>query len=266
MQDTSFAPNALEGKVIVVIGGTTGLGRSGVEACLAAGGRVVAVGRNPDNVKNVDSLGKEVSGLVGDATDPSCADTAIEAALSCFGGFDALYHVAGGSGRSAGDGALHEMKDEGIDYTLRLNLNSVLYSNRSAARQFISQGTPGSVLNMSSVLAFAPASAHFATHAYAAAKAGIIGLTRSAAARYASSNIRFNVLAPALVESPMSSRAQESPGILEYTRKRQPLDGGRIGFPGDSDGSVVFFLSDHSSFITGQVLAIDGGWEVSDGQ
>ena len=101
---------------------------------------------------------------------------------------------------------------------------------------------------------------------YAAAKAGIIGLTRSAAASYAAEGIRFNALAPALVETPMSRRAQEDPEIIRYTRRRQPLDGGRLGAPQDADAAVVYFLSDQSSFVTGQVLSIDGGWELSDGQ
>ncbi|MEC9349716.1 MAG: SDR family oxidoreductase [Planctomycetota bacterium] len=257
---------ALDGKVVVVVGGTSGLGRSGVEACLEAGARVVAVGRSLEKVEAVNGLGSEVFGQVGDAAEPGCAEAAIDEAESRFGGFDGLYHVAGGSGRSAGDGPLHELTDEGIDYTLRLNLFSVIYSNRAAARRLSKSRRRGSVLNMSSVLAFAPAGAHFATHAYAAAKAGIIGLTRSAASKYAACDIRFNAIAPALVETPMSERAQESPKILEYTRRRQPLDGGRIGQARDADGAVVYFLSDQSAFVTGQVVSIDGGWEVSDGQ
>lgn len=256
----------LEGKVIVVIGGTAGLGRSGVDACLEAGARVVAVGRSKETVEAVEALGEEAAGLLGDATSPSCAESAIEEALRRFGRLDGLYHVAGGSGRSAGDGPLHELTDEGIEYTLSLNLASVLYSNRAAARQFLKQEDGGSVLNMSSVLAFSPGPAHFSTHAYAAAKAGIIGLTRSAAASYATEGIRFNALAPALVETPMSRRAREDPEIIRYTRRRQPLDGGRLGVPQDADAAVVYFLSDQSSFVTGQVLSIDGGWELSDGQ
>ena len=193
-------------------------------------------------------------------------EAAIDEAESRYGGFDGLYHVAGGSGRSAGDGPLHELTDEGVDYTLRLNLSSVIYSNRAAARRLLGSNRRGSVLNMSSDLAFAPAGEHFATHTYAAAKAGIIGLTRSAASKYAANDIRFNAIAPALVETPMSERAQESPGIIEYTRRRQPLDGGRIGQARDVDGAVVYFLSDQSAFVTGQVVSIDGGGEVSDGQ
>jgi NAD(P)-dependent dehydrogenase (short-subunit alcohol dehydrogenase family) len=117
---------------------------------------------------------------------------------------------------------------------------------------------------MASVLANYPAPAYFATHAYAAAKAAIIGLTKSAAAYYAPQGIRFNCVLPALVETPMSQRAANDEQILEFIARKQPLDGGRIGRADDLDAAVVYFLSDDSHFVTGQTLCIDGGWSVSD--
>ena len=139
-------------------------------------------------------------------------------------------------------------------------------SKRAAAQQFLKQDGGGVVLNMSSVLAFSPSPKFFATHAYAAAKAAIIGLTKSAASYYAPKNIRFNVLAPALVATPMSQRAQGDEEILNFIKTKQPLDGGRIGEPEDLDSAAVFFMSDESKFVTGQVLALDGGWCVAEGQ
>src|SRR6266478_4989643 len=132
---------------------------------------------------------------------------AIKIALREFNGFHGLYHVAGGSGRSAGDGPLHELTDGGWRTTLDLNLSSLMFSNRAAVRQFLAQRTAGALLNMASVLAWSPSSQFFATHAYAAAKSAIIGFSRSIASFYAVSNIRCNVLAPALVETPMAMRA-----------------------------------------------------------
>lgn len=202
--------------------------------------------------------------LVADATDPATAAEAIATALHEFGRLDGLYHVAGGSGRRAGDGPLHEISDEGWEFTQKLNLTSLFYSNRAAARQFLQQKTGGTVLNMGSVLGFSPAPQHFATHAYAAAKAAIVGLTRSAAAYYAPHNIRFNVIAPGLIQTPMAQRAANDEAIMRYVRAKQSLDGGRIGQPTDLDAAVVFFLSDQSRFVTGQVLSIDGGWSVSE--
>jgi NAD(P)-dependent dehydrogenase (short-subunit alcohol dehydrogenase family) len=193
------------------------------------------------------------------------ARTAIRESLSQLGGFDALYHVAGGSGRCFGDGPLHEISDAGWEETLRLNLSSVFHSCRAAAEQFMAQGTPGSILSMGSVLSASPSPRFFATHAYAAAKAGIEGLSRAAAAYYAPRGIRFNVVSPGLTETPMSGRALADPDICEFIRAKQPLDGGRFGRPVDLDAAVVFFLSDASRFVTGQVLALDGGWSVTEG-
>jgi NAD(P)-dependent dehydrogenase (short-subunit alcohol dehydrogenase family) len=257
----------MQGNVIVIIGGTGGLGLSAARAFAARGARVVLVGRDPDDAAAaIKELGEtHAQKLVGDAAEAATADRAIELAVERFGRLDGLYHVAGGSGRSKGDGPLHEITDEGIDYTIDLNLKSVLYSNRAAVRQFLDQGGGGAVLNMTSVLAFSPSPQYFSTHVYAAAKAAIFGLTRSAAAHYAPHNIRFNAITPALVETPMSVRAVADERIREFIRHKQPLDGGRIGTPSDLDDAAVFFLSDASRYVTGQVLAVDGGWSVSEG-
>jgi len=257
---------ALSRKVIVVIGGTTGIGLSAAHAFLAAGARVVAVGRNPEGVRAArKSLGRSSRVTAGDATDSGTAANAIRLALRHFGGFHGLYHVAGGSGRKKGDGPLHEISDEGWEFTLNLNLTSLFFSNRAAIQQLLKQKSGGSILNMSSVLGFSPSPQFFATHAYAAAKSAIIGLTRTAASAYAAHGIRVNVLAPALVATPMSRRAQGDDAILEYVRGKQPLDGGRIGRPEDLEAAAVYFMSDDSKFTTGQVLAVDGGWSVSEG-
>lgn len=258
----------LRDKVVVIVGGTTGLGLSAARACLADGARgVVVVGRSEQSVReSEDGLGRTAVGLSADAIDPATAPRAIALGVERFGRFDALYHVAGGSGRSKGDGPLHEISDDGWQFTLNLNLTSLFNSNRAAARRFVEQGTGGCVLNMGSVLASSPSPRHFATHAYAAAKSAVVGFTKSCAAYYAPRGIRFNVLAPALVETPMARRAAGDAAVLAFIRTKQPLDGGRIGSPEDLDAAVVYLLSDASKFVTGQVLAVDGGWSVSEGQ
>ena len=251
----------------MIVGGTTGLGFSAAKACVEAGAQVVIVGRNPDNAQAAArSLGAEVVATTGDASDSKTAPAAIELALKEFGRFDAMYHVAGGSGRRAGDGPLHELTDEGWDYTHRLNLTSLFYSDRAAVRQFLKQGGGGTVLNMGSVLGASPSPKYFATHAYASCKSAAIGFTKSLAAYYAPQQIRFNLIVPALVETPMSERAKTDERIMKFIATKQPLDGGRIGRPEDLDAAVVFFLSDASKFCTGQVLTIDGGWSVTEGQ
>jgi NAD(P)-dependent dehydrogenase (short-subunit alcohol dehydrogenase family) len=259
-----MAGDALSGKVVVIVGATSGMGLSAAQACLAAGAKLVGVG--PPDAPDTPSpeLGPAARILRGDARDPATAREAVRRAVAEFGAFHALYHVAGGSGRSFGDAALHELSDEGWDETLRLNLTSVFYSNRAAVEQLRRQGGGGSVLNMASVSAYSFSPRHFGTHAYAAAKAAVIGLTRAAAARYAPEGIRFNALAPGLVETPMSRRAMSDGSIRAYVARKQPLDGGRAGRPADVDGAAVFFLSDASRFVTGQVLAVDGGWSVTE--
>lgn len=257
----------LQNKSIVIIGGTTGLGLSAAKAFLHAGANVVVVGRNAESVSEAQKeLGKDSLALAGDATQPGTALQAISTSLNKFKSFDGLYHVAGGSGRKFGDGPLHELSLEGWNKTFELNLTSLMLSNQAAVQTFLKQKTSGSILNMGSVLGFSPSPQHFVTHAYAAAKAAIIGFTKSTAAYYAKDNIRMNVLAPALVETPMAQRAANDETILSFIKTKQPLDGGRIGKPDDLDGAAVYFMSDQSKFTTGQVLAIDGGWDLSEGQ
>jgi len=257
----------LQGQNIILMGGTTGLGLSAAKKLVAAGASVVVTSRSQANVDAaVETLGPRARGFAADAATPEAAERAVELAVGEFGKVDALYHVAGGSGRSRGDGPLHEITDEGLNYTLNLNLNSVIYSNRAAIRQFLKQGGGGVILNMASVLGYSPSAQFFASHAYAAAKAGIIGFSKSIAAYYAPQNIRVNVIAPALVETPMSQRAVSNENIMNFVKTKQPLDGGRIGQPEDCDAAALLLLSPDSQFITGQVLAVDGGWTVSEGQ
>ncbi|MGC4231432.1 MAG: SDR family oxidoreductase [Niabella sp.] len=254
----------LNKKNIVIIGGSTGMGLSAAKAIVAQGANVVVVGRNGSNVREVEhTLGKPCKGYTGDACDADTAVNAIELCIDAFGGFDGLYHVAGGSGRKMGDGPLHEITLEGWNRTMELNLVSLMLSNQAAVKKFLLLNQPGSILNIGSVLGFSPAPQYFATHAYAAAKAAAIGFIKSIASYYAKNNIRVNLIAPALVETPMSQRAVGNEEIVAFIKAKQPLDGGRVGEAEDLDGLVVYFLSDQSKFTTGQVIAVDGGWSIS---
>jgi NAD(P)-dependent dehydrogenase (short-subunit alcohol dehydrogenase family) len=259
--------NWLDQKKIVIIGGTTGIGLAAALAFVREGARVVVVGRDQENANKAGHLlsGSGVA-MTGDASQENTAVNAIALCEEKFGGFDGLYHVAGGSGRKFGDGPLHELTLEGWNKTLALNLTSLMLSNQAAIRNFRQNNKSGSILNMASVLGFSPSPKYFVTHAYAAAKAAIIGLTQSTAAYYVHENIRINAIAPALVETPMAQRAANDEVIQAFIKTKQPLDGGRIGKPQDLDGAAIYFLSDYSTFTTGQVLAVDGGWHLSEGQ
>jgi NAD(P)-dependent dehydrogenase (short-subunit alcohol dehydrogenase family) len=256
----------LTGKVILVMGGTSGLGLSASEAILRAGGRLFAVGRSEEECAVARArLGKEAEVRALDAVHPRTGDTAVCEAVAHYGRVDGLYHVAGGSGRRYGDGPLHEVTDDGWHRTMELNLTSAMFSNRAVVRQLLKQGSGGSIVNLASVLANHPSPVHFSTHAYTAAKAGLIGLSKAMAAAYAKANIRVNVLAPGLVDTPMASRAVGDERIMRYIREKQPLEGGRAGSAGDLDEILVYLLSDASRFCTGQLIHIDGGWSVSEG-
>ena len=263
--------SSLENQSIVIIGGTTGLGLSAAKAFLRAGSSVVVVGRNQDSVAQAEAEFEAIApgrgkAMAGDAIAPETAPAAIQVCIDSFDSFHGLYHVAGGSGRRFGDGPLHEVTEAGIDKTLDLNLKSLILSNRAAVQRFLQRGTSGSILNMGSVLGYSPSPRYFSTHVYAAAKAAIIGFTKSTAAYYANKSIRLNVIAPALVETPMAQRAAQDDVIQSFVKTKQPLDGGRIGCPEDLDGLATYLLSDASRFVTGQVIAVDGGWTVSEGQ
>lgn len=259
--------NWLTGKRLVIMGGTSGMGLSAALACIREGAKVVVTGRNEDTAAlAVSQLAENGKVAIADASKEDAAETAIRICVESFGGFDAIYHVAGGSGRKYGDGPLHELSKDGWEQTLNLNLTSLMLSNRAAVRYFLEHKQAGAILNMGSVLGFSPSPKYFTTHAYAAAKSAVIGFTKSIAAHYAPDNIRVNVIAPALVETPMSRRAATDETISQFVKNKQPLDGGRIGIPEDTDGLAVFLLSDQSKFITGQVISVDGGWSITEGQ
>lgn len=251
----------LENKKIVVVGGTGGIGLSAGKAFVMQGAKVIAMGL-PGQTPHAEHW----KYFTADATNEGSAEIAIQMCVETYGGFDALFHVAGGSGRKWGDGPLHELSLEAWEKTLELNLTSVMLSNRAAIQYFLKQKQKGAILNLSSVLASYPSPAHFSTHSYTAAKSALIGFSKSIAAYYAPNNIRVNVLAPGLTKTPMAKRASKDRNIQHFIKTKQPLDGGRMAETSDLDAAAVYFLSDYAGFTTGQVLAVDGGWSVSEGQ
>jgi NAD(P)-dependent dehydrogenase (short-subunit alcohol dehydrogenase family) len=263
-----YLMNQLHGKRCLIVGGTTGLGCAAAKRFLEEGAKLVIAGRSTDKgdeaLTALRPLGS-VTFIACDAAVPDQVERLFAEAVAFLGGLDVLYHVAGISGRRYGDGPLHECSDDGWHATLEANLTSTFLTNRAAVRRFHQQGSPGAILNMASVLGFAPAPRYFETVAYTATKGGIISMSRLAAARYAADGIRVNVLAPALIDTPMSGRAVNDPAIRHYLRTKQPLSAGP-GQPEDCSDAAVFLCSDAARFITGVVLPVDGGWCVSEGQ
>ena len=251
----------------IIIGGTSGMGLSSALALQEKGAKVLVVGRHKETCESAKKLlNSECSVLSGDATNPETIEKAIEMAKQTFGDITGLFHVAGGSGRKFGDGPLHEITLEGWNKTMELNLTSLMLSNRAMIHYFLENNKTGVILNMGSVLGYSPSPKFFVTHAYAASKAAIIGFSKSIAAYYAHNNIRVNVIAPSLFATPMAKRAIQNDEIQSFLKTKQPLDGGRPGELSDLHSAVLMFLSPLSKFTTGQVLAVDGGWAISEGQ
>jgi NAD(P)-dependent dehydrogenase (short-subunit alcohol dehydrogenase family) len=258
----------LTGKRCLIVGGTSGIGLAAAHLFLAEGAKLVVVGHDPPEAEQIrGQLVKEGPAHVvaADATKPDAVVRVMSAVVSQMGGLDVLFHVAGGSGRQAGDGALHDCTDDGWTETLDLNLRSVFLTNRAAVRQFLAQRTSGAIVNTASILAFSPAPRHFDTCAYTAAKGAVVALSRQAAARYAADRIRVNVLAPGLTDTPMAARAVKDPTIAAYLKSKQPVVAGPIS-PQACAEAAVFLCSDAARSITGAVLPVDGGWCVSEGQ
>jgi NAD(P)-dependent dehydrogenase (short-subunit alcohol dehydrogenase family) len=123
-------------------------------------------------------------------------------------------------------------------------------------------GTRGSVLLMGSVTSSDPVPEHFGTHAYAAAKGALTALMTTMAATYLPDRIRVNVVAPGLTETPMAGRAANDPAIRAYATRKQPL-AGELMDPDEVAHAAVYFLSDESRAVTGQLLKVDGGWSIA---
>lgn len=237
---------AAEGASVFVVSRTAEHARSLAEELVAAGGRA--------------------AWAAADLTAETEVEGSVAACVERFGRIDGLFAVAGGSGRRFGDGPIHELTAEGWDRTLEINLRSQALTCGAGVRQMLAQdpngsGTRGSILLMGSVTATDPAPEFFATHAYAAAKGATNALMTAMAATYAADRIRVNAVAPSLTDTPMARRAAGDARIRAFARRKQPLAGEMMD-PDDVAHAAVYFLSDESRVVTGQLLKIDGGWSV----
>ncbi len=198
--------------------------------------------------------GFEVVGVDREQADLTRADE-VAAVLSPLERLDAVFTAHGTSGRPLGDGPVDTCTEEAWDAVLAANLRSVFLVCKQAVPRLRAAGG-GAIVTLSSILGLV-GDEDFATHAYAASKGGVIALTRAMAAAYAKDGIRCNVICPGLIETPMSSRAQQDPGILDRLPELQPLTGA-FGRPEDVAEAAVYLAT--APFVTGAVLTVDGGW------
>jgi NAD(P)-dependent dehydrogenase (short-subunit alcohol dehydrogenase family) len=253
-----------------LITGSTGIAAETARLAVENNARVFIVGNDE---KSCRALNEELN-KIGDA-DFVAADLtvemqvieAVEKFAAKFGRLDALFNVVGISGRKFGDGAIHECTLEGWQTTFDTNAKTVFLMSREAIRLMLEQNLDadnlrGAILNMGSILSFSPEPKRFATHAYAASKGAIAALTKTMAAYYAEHKIRVNLIAPSLVKTPMSHRAQTDETILEYMKFKHPL-GEEMLDAVDVAKLALFLMSADSRRITGETFKIDGGWSVS---
>ena len=260
----------LKGQGIIVTG-ASGMAAAAARRFADEGARVVIVSRTESRcaelVDEIRSADGDASYVVADLADPERSEAAAAEAIATLGRVDGVYNVAGGSGRKAGDGPLHELTAEGWDYTWRLNASSHVFLTAAVLRTMLEQPrdasrSRGAVVNTSSVLAFNPVAELFATHAYAATKGAIEALTVSSAAYYAPRGIRINAIAPSLVTTRMSERAAQDPDTMAFANRKMPLLDTFIDAE-EVASTALYLLSPESRSMTGQIVTIDGGWSVT---
>ncbi|HJU73510.1 MAG TPA: 3-oxoacyl-[acyl-carrier-protein] reductase [Gemmatimonadaceae bacterium] len=238
----------LSGKNALVTGSTRGIGRSIAEALSAAGARVAVVGRDKERAAAAaQEIGHGAQPFACDVSDVAAVNQLISEVEGAFGSIDILVNNAG----LTRDNLLVRLKDEDWDAVLNANLRGAFAAIRAAARGMMKRRW-GRVINIASVVGL---TGNKGQANYAASKAGLIGLSKAVAKELASRNVLVNVIAPGFIETDMT--AALTADARQALSSQIPLE--RLGMPHDVASAVVFLASDHASYITGQVLVIDGG-------
>lgn len=248
----------LTGKTAFVTGASRGIGRVIAAAFAAAGADVALVARTEDGLKEtareVTAHGREAVIIPADVTDEEAVNAAVDEAISRLGHLDIVVNNAGGNNFTV---PVLQLRTSGFDKIIRLNVDSTLYVCRAAGRHMTERGT-GSVINVASVagLGAAPGMSH-----YGAAKAAVVSLTKSLAVEWATLGVRVNALCPGWTATDLNRFLWDDENASKAITADIPMS--RWGRAEEMGGPAVFLASEASSFMTGQVLVVDGGQSVS---
>ena len=253
----SFAPLDLTGKVAVVIGGTSGIGRAIAHGLAEAGADVVATSRRVDQVeasaKEIEERGRRTLRLTSDVSDRPSLEQLLRRSASAFGKVDILVNSAGRTKRTP---TLDVPESEWNDI-METNLTGVLRACQVFGRHMIERGY-GRIVNIASLSSFV---ALHEVAAYAASKAAVASLTKSLAIEWARHGVCVNGIAPGVFRTPLNQKLlDETPRGQEFLM-RTPM--GRFGKVTELAGAAVFLASDAASFVTGEILVVDGGFLAS---
>lgn len=244
----------LAGRVALVTGGSRGIGRAIALALAASGASVVVNYRGNEAaasevVEQITSTNGNALAIQSDVSDPANHEALIKATTDAFGRLDILINNAG----IARDNLLLRMKTDELDDVLNTNLRGVMLLTKAALRPMM-KNKWGRIINMSSIIGL---TGNAGQSNYAATKAGVLGFTKAIALEMASRNITANAICPGFIDTDMTAHAM-SDDLRAKAMERIPL--GRLGTPDDIANTVVFLASDAASYITGQTIAVDGGW------
>jgi len=238
----------LSGKNVLVTGSTRGIGRAIAETLAKAGARVAVVGRDLKKAQEAaTAIGNGSQGFACDVTDTSAVTKLVSDVEAAFGSIDVLVNNAG----ITRDNLVMRLKDDDWDAVINANLRGAFAAIRAVSRGMMKR-RGGRIINISSIIGII---GNKGQANYAASKAGLIALTKSVAKELGSRNILVNAVAPGFIETEMT--AGMTPEAREGLGKQIALE--RLGTPQDVAATVAFLASDLSSYITGQVLVVDGG-------
>lgn len=245
----------LDGQRALVTGGNRGIGLGLARGLGEAGANLVLTARSADELaaaqRELSPLGVEVQIATSDVSNTEAIAGCYADIVRRFGPIDILINNAGGTRR----GPAHELSLEDWQAVLDLNLTSVFELSRCFARERIASGKPGRIINVGSLMCN---SARAGTSPYAATKGGILLLTKALAMDWAPHGILVNAIGPGYIETPLTAPLKAKPEFDAWVTQTCPL--GRWGTPADLAGAVTFLASPAASFITGQIIYIDGGW------